>query len=141
MKRQYKYTKFALFRYYEILDHANNTDVYLRRWYLIHTPWFGVYLHNILRPDGDRDMHDHPWPFISIILKGGYVEETVEGYKGWGVASVHKMPATGAHRIRWIDRNTWSLILVGKRCRQWGFHTPDGWVDYKTYLGLDEGNV
>ncbi len=139
--RRYKFTKFALLRYYEILDHANNTDVYLRRWYLIHTPWFGVYVHNILRPDGDRDMHDHPWPFISIILKGWYLEEIPTGKRLWKIASVHKMLATGTHRIVQLAPNTWSLILVGKRQRQWGFHTPTGWVDYKTYLGIEEGNV
>jgi hypothetical protein len=139
--RKYKFTKFALFRYYEIMDHSNPDEVYLRRWYLIHTPWFGMYLHNILRPDGDRDMHDHPWPFVSAILKGGYVEETPAKFRGWPIGSIHKMKATDAHRIRWIHPNTWSLIFVGLRKRQWGFHTKEGWVYYKTYLGIEEENV
>lgn len=34
-----------------------------------------VRLHEILRSDNDRDLHDHPWPFVSVILRGGYYEE------------------------------------------------------------------
>lgn len=50
-------------------------DVYLRRLYLIDCPLFGVMLHNIRRPDQDRALHDHPFSFVSLILRGGYVEE------------------------------------------------------------------
>lgn len=31
-------------------------------------------LHHICTPDLDREMHNHPWSFTSIILRGGYVE-------------------------------------------------------------------
>src|SRR4051812_9607864 len=43
---------------------------------LIRVPWFGVYVHEIHRPDVDRDLHDHPWAFASFILSGGYTEVT-----------------------------------------------------------------
>lgn len=33
-----------------------------------------VRVHEILRSDLDRELHDHPWPFVSIILRGGYTE-------------------------------------------------------------------
>jgi hypothetical protein len=33
-----------------------------------------IYIHQFLRSDHDRALHDHPWNFISIILKGGYWE-------------------------------------------------------------------
>lgn len=33
-----------------------------------------IYLHKFLRSDHDRALHDHPWNFVSIILKGGYWE-------------------------------------------------------------------
>lgn len=35
-----------------------------------------VYLHCFLRSDDDRAMHDHPWPWLSWILQGGYDEIT-----------------------------------------------------------------
>lgn len=35
-----------------------------------------VRVHQILRSDSDRHYHDHPFPYISIVLRGGYVEVT-----------------------------------------------------------------
>ena len=55
---------------------------YLRRWYLIpRNPFFNVYLHHFLSSDDDRALHDHPWWFVSVILRGSYIEvsENTEG--------------------------------------------------------------
>lgn len=37
--------------------------------------WFSIKYHKILQSD-DFCNHDHPWPFLTIILKGGYFEWT-----------------------------------------------------------------
>lgn len=49
--------------------------------------YFSIKYHKIVTSD-DACLHDHPWPFISIILKGGYYEwtyateeELARGYK------------------------------------------------------------
>ena len=48
---------------------------YLLRWYLIpRNRFFNLYLHKFLRDDDDRALHDHPWWFASLILRGGYTE-------------------------------------------------------------------
>src|SRR5262245_13303083 len=47
---------------------------YLVRLRIIQTPFFGVYLHDIHEDDGDRDPHNHPWSFLSIVLRGHYRE-------------------------------------------------------------------
>lgn len=59
---------------------------YLVRWKLLETKLGAVYLHRFLRSDAD-DHHDHPWPFVSVILWRGYVEETaildrIESFSG-----------------------------------------------------------
>lgn len=48
---------------------------YLIRYTLIDTKYFQVCVHVFLRSDAD-DMHDHPWPFASLILWRGYNEVT-----------------------------------------------------------------
>src|SRR5208282_805597 len=52
---------------------------YMERWW-IRRPKEGrkwtCRLHHILRSDEDRHLHDHPWPYVTIILKGGYWEVT-----------------------------------------------------------------
>jgi hypothetical protein len=52
---------------------------YMRRW-IFQTPWGTIHLHHILRSDGDRAFHDHPWNFTSILLSGGYTELRPTGH-------------------------------------------------------------
>lgn len=49
-------------------------EVHFRRYRLLQTPWFAIYIHHILISDQDKDMHDHPWNFTSVILEGAYRE-------------------------------------------------------------------
>ena len=59
-----------------VMDRINN-EPYLERYYLFlkdrkYFP-FNVFLHRFLKSDPD-DVHDHPWPYATLILKGGYYE-------------------------------------------------------------------
>lgn len=152
-------------------------DVFFWRYTLLKTRWFSVYLHEFLRSDHDRCLHDHPWPFLSIILAGGYHEEMRAywqdgqpawwlggkprpttrnpahyqdyGYDGWedyriGPTKLHwRRPgtilirkATDAHRIL-IPPCTrpWSLVIVGKKSRDWGFYGPTRWIMWRPVQG------
>lgn len=97
-----------------------------------------MYIHKFCRSDYDRSLHNHPWSFISLILKGGYWEvhdqnNDRQPYKYWQEpGSVLLRPAQWRHRVVLHETITgevipsWSLILVGKRCQPWGFYLPDG---------------
>jgi hypothetical protein len=50
---------------------------YLERFYILSTPWLGIYLHRFWADDDDG-LHDHPWNSVSILLSGAYVEEMPE---------------------------------------------------------------
>lgn len=139
--------------------------VYLRRWYLIRIPrLFSIRIHHILQPDTDRDPHDHPWPFLSILLKGSYVEKwaTREDYLIGLLESINKMRKEMVYQnyatnwngwtrtIKRINVHTtkhihqiirfkkpggvWTLFLTGREGRQWGFQTPDGWIPWPEYI-------
>lgn len=135
--------RWALFERFDINDEKTGA-LYLRRWRIVQTPWFGIYLHKITMPDKDRDLHDHPWSFLSVVLRGGYDEQLgadpVIGYtlvrtRSW--LSVAFRRATDAHRIMRLHRTpTWTFVLVGRRRRSWGFYTPQGYVGWREYLGL-----
>ena len=58
-------------------------DPYLVRWSLDAGRFGSVKLHHILRSDDDRDLHDHPWSFVSVILRGGYWEHRSGLKEGW----------------------------------------------------------
>jgi len=132
------------------IDDPVTGELYLRRWRIVQTPWFAVYLHKIATPDKDRDLHDHPWSFLSLILRGGYDEERLVYDNGLDGDMCSKMfrrgwlslgwrRATDAHRITRLHRTpTWTLVLTGPRRRSWGFYTDAGYRDWKTYLGVVE---
>lgn len=138
------------------LDIRNNDgETYLARLRIIDTPWFGVYLHRIEGIDPQSDPHDHPWNFLSVVLAGGYTEQVWRMHRGssekmhfpyvrrWPPLTIHRMKAEGvAHRIIETEPHTLSLILRGKRSREWGFWNIDsfaspterlGWTHWKDY--------
>lgn len=122
----------------------------LERWRLVQTPWFGLYVHFIYREDLDREPHDHPWWFGSLVLRGGYDEELHADKARYpsrapvtvthGRWSRHGFPLADAHRITKVRPGTVTLVLVGHKQRIWGFYQDFGgqvvWVDYRLALGL-----
>lgn len=46
-------------------------DPYMLRWWVIpRNPLLNIYIHKFLRDDDDRALHDHPWPSLSVLLRG-----------------------------------------------------------------------
>lgn len=104
---------------------------YLRRWFI--TPRGNgpaSYLHQFLRDDDDRALHDHPWDSCGIILQGGYLEHTPEGVIERHVGDVIVRTSLHRHRVQLHaaengqPREAWTLFLVGHRIRDWGFWCP-----------------
>ncbi|MCW8128937.1 MAG: hypothetical protein KIS92_01005 [Planctomycetota bacterium] len=137
-----------------VIENAQG-QAYLRRYYLVKSRWFpvGVYLHEIMRSDEDRDLHDHPWSFLSVILRGGYVEHFPDKsirFRRPGAVVFHRaedahmveLPADYAERMGGVPGprgSTWTLVFVGRKRRDWGFHckTADGdpmWMHWQDYL-------
>lgn len=120
-------------------------DPYLRRWWLVpRNRFFNVYLHQFMRSDDDRALHDHPWWNLSILLAGRYVEHTISA-GGINVrterqAGELKFRAAGAaHRIELIDGPCWTIFITGPRLREWGFHCPKGWVHWRDFTSGPSG--
>lgn len=126
-------------------------DGYLRRYWLLPYNRFGyaARIHQFVSGDRDRDLHNHPWPYVSVILRGGYFEHTLDGERRWhGPGSVLVRPANSFHRIElWrMPDNTqepcWTLFLTGPKRNDtepenscWGFMVGDVYVPADVYLG------
>lgn len=126
-----KLGRFRLIDKFEVPNFDEPGENYLTRWRLIETPWFGVFVHRFDGPDSRPTLHDHPWSFVSILLRGGYVEqrrvETTRAVIRRHVRFVNVMRRDDAHFIETLDRTpSWSLLLVGKRRRTWGYWRPVG---------------
>jgi hypothetical protein len=125
--------RWALMKKFVIPDWDDPSMPYLVRWRIVQTPWAAVYLHKIILDDVGRPLHDHPWSFVSIILKGAYAEqykpddEARTILRAWGRWSVHRMSSKAFHGITAVHSPTWTLVLTGPRRQVWGFLTPEGW--------------
>jgi hypothetical protein len=116
-----------------VIHGCEDKSPYLTRWFLYRSRWGCLYLHHIHRSDEGRDLHDHPWHFTSLILRGGYWEEMPSGRYWRGPGSLLFRRAEDAHRVE-MDRPTVSLVWVSRRVRDWGFYAPTGWVQWRKYL-------
>lgn len=127
---------------------GGDVNPYLKRWWLVpRNRLLNIYLHQFLRDDDDRALHDHPWPWCSILIVGSYYEHTIAA-GGVHRRTQHLAPsirfgrAAKAHRISLVrDACTatgvwpaWTLFITGPRIREWGFHCPDtGWVHWRKF--------
>lgn len=140
-------SKFAALPYIERIGPARQKGekTYMIRLHL--TPWRWwklprLYLHILGRPDEDREFHDHPWGFTTLVLWGGYTEYSHElDYRPFdehgerptptgkivadclGFLSVRKRPAEHAHNIVELHapRVVTLVMRDNKRGREWGF--------------------
>ena len=127
---------------------------YLLRWFIIpRNRFMNVYLHKFLRSDDDRALHDHPWWFVSLILRGGYWEHragkpiTTRSHRTAGSLVIR--PANTVHRVELecvgkckkcvpqcdpgVEIPAWTLVITGPKIRDWGFACPRGWVHWQEF--------
>jgi hypothetical protein len=114
-------------------------DPYLTRYYLFlkerrRFP-FNIFLHQFHKSDEDM-LHDHPWSFVSIIVKGGYWEHTTEGRFWRGAGSIRRAGAASLHRVELAPGvDTWTIFIPGPQVQDWGFVDHDGhWTQHEAYF-------
>jgi hypothetical protein len=107
-------------------------------------------VHRFMPMRDDRDVHDHPWPFVTIVLRGGYDDlvtcpyvrtegALVPGFhrpgqscavcdEGLVVGDRMRAPAVRYrgpdyfHRTRSGPKGAWTIVVTGARLeRPWGF--------------------
>ena len=131
-----------------IIMNRVNDQPYLERYYVFlkDRTWFpfNIFIHKFLRSDPD-DVHDHPWPYATLILKGGYYEHIpnfnpagalVGHTRYWrGPGHFRICSANSYHRIELDPSITaWTLFMPGPQKREWGFLVNNRWIHNETYL-------
>jgi len=137
----------CLGRHRIILD-RESAEPYLERYYVFlrdrqRFP-FNVFIHKFLKSDPD-DVHDHPWSYFTLILRGGYYEwipEFDSSGKKAGETRHWRRPghfrrcsADSFHRIELDPAVTaWTLFIPGSQKREWGFWVNNTWISHNRYL-------
>lgn len=112
--------------------------LHFRRWRLFSIPWFRIYLHEIHKEDEDAHLHNHPWNFASLILRGGYVERFKDGMGGvnwvlpwtWNVKQAEEY-----HKVEslFYPSPSISLVFAWGPYRPWGYLTKVGFMEQSEY--------
>ena len=108
---------------------------YMYRWYIKKDKNSGnIYLHSFLLSDDDRAQHDHPWPSLSFIVQGSYLDhignDTFLRQEGDIVFRDDKQH----HRVELIDNKpAITLFITGSKTKDWGFFCPEGKVHHVDY--------
>lgn len=121
----------------EEINGNERCPTYLYRWTLLKGADWAVYLHHFVADDWSNDLHDHPKRFISIGLRGWYLEDTREGTKRYSAPWIRSFPAEHIHRLRVPSRNCWTLVIVCKRVRDWGFWHDGRFIPWRAYVKSD----
>lgn len=118
-------------------------------------------VHHFLPNAADPDCHDHPRPFITLVLRGRYDDVvpcdlcngtgddwTSPGEMlpcgrcgGWGkvigetmhAGSLRRRAAGHAHLTRTGDEGAWTVVLMGPKRRKWGFLRAGRWWPFRRY--------
>lgn len=92
------------------------------RYKFVSTPWFNVYLHQLEAPNWHPvGCHDHPWWFVTLLLKSGYLERHGDEYVRRRPGSILYRPGNWSHDVTTPYGRSWSLIVTGPKTRAWGF--------------------
>jgi len=120
---------------------------------------FNITIHKVLVSD-EPTLHDHPWGYATLILKGGYWEHVPIFSKEGNVCGATKywrgpghFRRRDANDLHWLelakdaDGNEipcWSLFFMGRKQKEWGFvpfirgdsfaTTGYKWIGNKEYL-------
>jgi len=98
-------------------------------------------LHGIYAADQDKHLHNHPWDYFSLILKGTYLEETENGINTMSPGSYAKRDGTKFHKIqKLLTPVVYSLFISSKPKREWGYKVNDEFVQHEKYRELKNSN-
>lgn len=140
---------------------ADGQEVYMGRWWLFNAydrethlgrirwcPW-SIRVHHIMRPDADRDLHDHPWNARTFILRGWYTEQRllnvglppgtaveVTGYIDRMQGSTARLNHGEYHRIDEVSPGgVYTRFISGPYQGTWGFLVNGVKVAWREYTG------
>ena len=110
----------------EDIQNRSDTAVFLTRWRLLPiNRWFNVHLHRWHEPDDiTYGLHDHPYDFVAITLRGSGTER-FQPLAGRWLQQFRFYRAEDIHAIDGVY-GLWTLVVHFRRRRTWGF-----WKDGK----------
>ena len=116
---------------------SKSGELHFRRWAIVETAWLRIYLHFIAAPDYDLHLHTHPWHFFSLVLKGTYVEQTVDKDTIRIAPTIAFRWYNTAHKILRVLLPCWTLVFAFGKRKEWGYRLKNGnFIQHDVYRRL-----
>ena len=121
---------------------------HFKRWSIIQSKWFNIYIHAIYVADLDKHCHDHPWNFMSIILKGTYIEKVINKHPKHNRYISYLTRSFWSNTFKWnkaetthkidkiMDGPVYTLFITGKNRRDWGYDVDGTWYQWEEYHSI-----
>jgi hypothetical protein len=120
---------------------SKSGKIHFRRWELLKTPWFSIWIHGIYAADEDLHLHNHPWNFKSIVLKGSYIEKTEKGFIWQAPGKFNSRNGNDFHKIyRLLKPSVYTLFIVSPVKREWGYKVDGEFIQHEEYRKLKHEN-
>lgn len=102
---------------------------YMYRW--VFNFWlFAIRIHHWIRSDDKRHMHNHPWWFWTLVLKGHYIDVSHDPFdpdyvEKWEVMGIERQcafrSASHLHYVIVPEGGCWTFVISGMPSQNWGF--------------------
>ena len=110
--------------------------LHFRRWRLLTTPWFSIYIHEIRKADEESHLHDHPWDYWSMSFYGRFIEKrkkedciNCSPYLYIPTFSLAKRKAEKFHDIhKLLPKKVLTFFIAFKSRRDWGYDVDGTWI-------------
>jgi hypothetical protein len=122
----------------EIIGHPDCPLI--KRWTLIGDRKQGIYrwplklmVHYFVPGTDDPDPHDHPRSFVTLVLRGYYIDHSRTGSEGMRRGMIRYRHAEHAHTTTAGPDGCWTIVVMGPQRREWGFWRGETWMPFREY--------
>ena len=117
---------------------SKSGELHFVRWNIFSIGNFSVNIHAIYKADEDKHLHNHPWNFVSIVLKGWYSEK-LEGDKTniRYPRNIVKRKKDAFHKIDSLHSKViYTLNCMWGKRDDWGYMVNGKFVQHEKYRML-----
>jgi len=90
--------------------------------YVLNTPIGSIRLHKWIGSDDKRNFHDHPYSFITFVIKGSYIDVCENSKEELKRFSIRYRKAEHKHYVDIPKTGATTLLICGPAKRRWGYY-------------------
>lgn len=112
-----------------------------KRYAIFQTTFLSLYVHFIYQADKDKHLHNHPWNFLTMVLRGKYYVMLPNSVEIKRPGSLSFMTRKGYHKIAFVvGPPVVTLFLAVGKWTPWGYDVDGKHIDSVEYRTMKNEN-